>query len=45
MKSIEDHIKKDKELLDDPTLNPASPQFFDTEYAVIVFSGNKSADR
>ena len=29
----------------DPTLNPASPQFFDTEYAVIVFSGNKSAAR
>ena len=24
MKSIEDHIKKDKELLDDPTTSPAA---------------------
>ena len=24
MKSIEDHIKKDKDIIDDPTMNPAA---------------------
>ena len=41
MESIEAHIKKDKEILDDPTINPAARRHYEEElHELEVYEGD-----